>query len=320
MGLPEGYSVRPATMEDVEGATDLFNACEIAETGEPDYDLDELRGEWTGYDLANVVELVVAPDGMLAGSMTLTDRNHVVVEADGYVHPDHSGVGIGTFLVRRSETRAQRHIDLAPPEAKVVIRNWVNAANPEAGDLLRGESYQPKRHFRRMGIDITDPPAAPDWPEGFDVRPSVAGQDEPAVFAVIQEAFRDHWSMGPTSYEDFLQRNAGEGYDPDLWFQVVDGASGEIAAVASNRVYGEAGWVRYLGVRAAWRRRGLGEALLRHTFGAFHRRGFRAVELGVDAENLTGATRLYERVGMKIVRTHSLYEKVLRDGEDWPEE
>jgi mycothiol synthase len=304
-------------MDDVAAATDLFNACEIAETGEPDYNLDELRGEWAEYDLTRTVELVVAPDGTLAGSMTLTDRDHVVVEADGYVHPNHSGRGIGTYLVRHSEERAASHLALAPPTAKVVIRNYVNAQNPDACRLLEREGYLPIRHFWRMSITHDTPPAPPSWPDGFAVCTCVPGQDEPAIFAAVEDAFRDHWSMGPTTYEDWLRRNTTEGFDPSLWFQAIDLYSGELPAVAVCRLYGEMGWVRFLGVRRAWRRRGLGETLLRHAFAEFYRRGIRSVALGVDAENPTGATRLYERVGMTMIRRHVTFEKVLQDGETW---
>jgi len=62
------------------------------------------------------------------------------------------------------------------------------------------------------------------------------------------------------------------------------------------------GWVESLGACPKWRRRGLGEALLSSAFRALHQRGLRQVGLGVDAENPTGALRLYERVGMRKVR------------------
>ena len=64
----------------------------------------------------------------------------------------------------------------------------------------------------------------------------------------------------------------------------------------------ELGWIGTLGVRPAWRRRGLGEALLRAAFAELFARGRRRVGLGVDTENVTGALRLYERVGMRPIR------------------
>ena len=69
--------------------------------------------------------------------------------------------------------------------------------------------------------------------------------------------------------------------------------------------------MRYLAVRRPWRQHGLGMALLRHSFGEFHRRGARKVGLGVDSENTTGATRLYERAGMHVAQQFDFFEKVL---------
>lgn len=79
------------------------------------------------------------------------------------------------------------------------------------------------------------------------------------------------------------------------------------------------GWVGTLGVRRAWRKRGLGEALLLHSFNEFSRRGMKIIGLGVDAANPTGATRLYQKAGMKIAAEFVIYEKELRPGRD-PEE
>jgi ribosomal protein S18 acetylase RimI-like enzyme len=66
-----------------------------------------------------------------------------------------------------------------------------------------------------------------------------------------------------------------------------------------------------LGVRPQWRRRGVATALLRHSFRDFRDRGATRVGLGVDGENTTGAVRLYERVGMRVVRRNDTYEKTL---------
>jgi ribosomal protein S18 acetylase RimI-like enzyme len=69
------------------------------------------------------------------------------------------------------------------------------------------------------------------------------------------------------------------------------------------------GWIAVLGVRARWRGRGLGLALLRGSFCELFRRGRRVIELGVDAENPTGAVGLYERAGMHVSRHSDTLEK-----------
>ena len=56
--------------------------------------------------------------------------------------------------------------------------------------------------------------------------------------------------------------------------------------------------------------------LLRHAFGEYYRRGYKGVALGVDAENLTGALRLYKKAGMYVHRQFDLYEKELRPGRE----
>jgi ribosomal protein S18 acetylase RimI-like enzyme len=57
--------------------------------------------------------------------------------------------------------------------------------------------------------------------------------------------------------------------------------------------------------------RGLAKALLLRSFREFHRRGQRRVGLGVDSENATGATKLYESVGMVVDTEQVVWEKLL---------
>ena len=71
-----------------------------------------------------------------------------------------------------------------------------------------------------------------------------------------------------------------------------------------------------LGVRRPWRKRGLGLALLYHSFGEFYKRGNRVISLGVDAASQTGATRLYKKAGMHVASEYVSYEKELRPGRE----
>jgi ribosomal protein S18 acetylase RimI-like enzyme len=80
------------------------------------------------------------------------------------------------------------------------------------------------------------------------------------------------------------------------------------------------GWVGSLGVRRPWRKRGLGLSLLTYSFGEFFRRGEQTIGLGVDAENPTGATRLYKRAGMQVASEYVIYLKELRPGREIVEE
>jgi mycothiol synthase len=103
-----------------------------------------------------------------------------------------------------------------------------------------------------------------------------------------------------------------ETFDPSLWFLAWGGEL--LAGISLCGYYLENGIVDTLGGRRPWRRRGSGRALLRHTFAEFYRRGTTLVDLSVDAQNLTGAPRLYERAGMSMLMGYNLYEKELHSG------
>ena len=60
----------------------------------------------------------------------------------------------------------------------------------------------------------------------------------------------------------------------------------------------------------------MAQALLLQAFREFYQRGKRIVDLGVDAESLTGATDLYKKVGMYVLRRYDLFDKVIRQGKE----
>jgi GNAT superfamily N-acetyltransferase len=92
----------------------------------------------------------------------------------------------------------------------------------------------------------------------------------------------------------------------------------EVAGIALCRDFPEMdqGWIDTVGVRRPWRRTGVALALLHHAFADFDRRGRRTAGLGVDAQSLTGATRVYEKAGMHAKFRFALYSRTLRDGID----
>ena len=94
----------------------------------------------------------------------------------------------------------------------------------------------------------------------------------------------------------------------------------EVAGFSQNRVRMGIGWVGTIAVRRPWRGKGLGLALMTQTFGEFYKRGMYTIGLGVDAENPTGATRLYQKAGMHPASEHVTYEKELRAGRKVDEE
>jgi GNAT superfamily N-acetyltransferase len=194
-----------------------------------------------------------------------------------------------------------------------VKKIYAGAAEPDAAarELFESRGYREVRRFYEMAIELTEEPSPPVVPAGFVVDELREGEYE-AFYEALGEAFAEHWEWHPEPFEEWLARRQGQHRDEHgpIWFVVRDGD--ELAAVTRNdaNVAG-GGYVGAIGVRPAWRGKGLGKALLQRTFGEFWRRGTTRVTLDVDAQNATGAVRLYERVGMQIDTCGVAFEKAI---------
>jgi ribosomal protein S18 acetylase RimI-like enzyme len=71
------------------------------------------------------------------------------------------------------------------------------------------------------------------------------------------------------------------------------------------------GWLDSVATRRPWRGRGLAGALIVRSMAALRDRGMTEAGLGVDAENPSGALRLYERFGFRRIRTWTFYQRPL---------
>ncbi len=315
--LPKNFLVRHPSMDDVPAVYELISICDKAEYGTPDLTEEELRSEWSSptLNLETDVWIVFSPESKLIGYAAVGHREHIRVFAFTRVHPDYRNQGMGNYLLRLAEARALQHIPEAPPDARVTLNHWTSNLNVEAQQVLEQEGFTRIRTHWRMEIDMQQAPPAPEWPEGITVRTFVPGQDDRRVFEMDEEAFQDHWGHLPGNFEEWkhwaIER---ENFDPTLWFLAFDGD--KIAGGSLCAYYMDLGWVDSLAVLRPWRRKGLGMALLLHSFGEFYRRGIRTVGLGVDSQNLTGATRLYLRAGMHVAREHHTYMKELRAGKE----
>jgi mycothiol synthase len=315
--LPAPYVGRPARLDDAEAVAALMNANAMAIVGEPYTTSEDLWSEWQapGRDLPATSLVVQAADGSLA-ALALVEALSPFVEAFAIleVDPAHRGGGLGTALVDWVEARAPELVAAAPHEAQTVIRwgVWVGEAGLQA--LLTGHGYVPVRHFWRMSIQLDGRPPEPQWPDGIAVRTFRRGEDERAVHAAVDEAFRDHWGDDDEPFDAWMYdkiEGPAARFDPELWFLAM--AGDEVAGVAvcepEARFDPASGYVRDLGVRRPWRRRGVARALLLHVFGAFHARGTATVSLHVDSASPTGAQRLYEGAGMTALPRFEIWEK-----------
>jgi mycothiol synthase len=323
--LAPGLRLRTARWTDLQPVTQLILDVCTAD-GDPTVAVtsEELEREWKspGFELEKDAWVVETADGHIVGYEEFTNRHaHASLMGDGYVHPDDHGLGIGTTLLRALEARARAEMELAEPDLRVFIRNGMMAGDMVSRQMHETEGYRPIRFSWHMEIKLDTAPRFPALPAGIELRPYVREEHDRAVFEAHEEAFSDHWGHTPGTFERWQHNISGrEDLDPSLWFIAWDGPSGQIAGYSLCRYRMGNGWVGTLGVRRAWRKRGLGEALLLHSFGEFYTRGMKTIGLGVDAQNPTGATRLYKKAGMYVAAEYVIYEKELRPGREPAEE
>ena len=136
--------------------------------------------------------------------------------------------------------------------------------------------------------------------------------EERAVHALVEEAFADLSDFRPTPYEDWAFW-WNDRKRLDLWFAARADAGELVGVSLCEPQRAGLGWIETLAVRRSRRRRGLGKALLLHSFGEFARAAGPPPALSVDSENATGAVRLYESVGMRPVSERVLHEKRLSE-------
>jgi ribosomal protein S18 acetylase RimI-like enzyme len=235
--------------------------------------------------------------------------------------PEHRQPALFAPLLAWAAERAERNLHLAPEGARVALHTDLASGDHATIAALEAAGWHQDRTDWTMEIDLAEarPLPEPAWPEGISVRSADLERDARAIHAAEMDFFSDHYGFTPNPFDEWWHfRTRFFEPEPELWILAMDG--NEIAGMAlcaSQRAgQPDLGWVSTLGVRRDWRRRGLALAILHHAFRLLDERGKQRVGLGVDAQSLTGATRLYEKAGMHVVRETYEYELVVRDGRD----
>jgi mycothiol synthase len=269
--------VRPAADTDIEPAYRILEACELG----PWYELrlDQFRDWWKSYR-----EVWVAEDDGLSGYSAA--RSELV---EVYVLPGMRGRGLGSALLEKAEAA------VGQPRATAVTRR----------DETDGAAFLERHGYRRvaetwlMQLPLDRRFPEPRWPAGTSVR-TFSPEESAALKDLVDAAYAKEpgFTKGPLEeWERFMFGDSS--FEPESWF-VVETSDGSLAAAALNW---KEGFVKDLVVHPDHRRKGLGAALLHHTFRHFQARGLAEVSLKTDSNNTSQAWRLYERVGMRTMRT-----------------
>jgi mycothiol synthase len=238
---------------------------------------------------------------------------------EGFLLPQWRGRGIGRAVLHYNERRLSE-IAADHPRGKARFLQ-VEASSAETAKirLLERKGYAPVRYFCEMvRPDLENIPDCP-LPAGLEVRP-VRPEHYRAIWEADNEAFRDHWAHVPYTEEDYEYWLHGDlEFQPDIWKVAWDIKANQVAGMVlgcileeQNRKYNrKRGWLEDICVRRPWRKRGLARALIAETLREFKLRGMAEAALSADAENLSGAFRLYEGMGFRTVKRDTVYRKPL---------
>jgi GNAT superfamily N-acetyltransferase len=235
------------------------------------------------------------------------------------VVPHWRGRGIRRALLRWMEGRLREVAAEHPADAPKVFTTGAPAKAHSLIALLEEEGYQPVRYFHRMVRSLEEP--LPDFamPDGLEMRPVLPEHYRP-IWDASNEAFRDHWGYSPEPeeyYQEWLEDPVV--FTPELWQIAWDVDKNEIAgqvrtfidATENEKFNRRRGYTEFISVRRPYRRRGLARALIAESLRAQRARGMTESALFVDAENVSGATRLYEECGFRTVDQSISFRKPL---------
>ena len=237
----------------------------------------------------------------------------------GFLAPAWRRQGIGRAMLRWMEQRLREIAAGHPADRPAFFQAWVSEFEVGLIALLTHEGYEPIRYgFEMVRPTLDDIPDFP-LPEGLEVRP-VLPEHYRAIWEADVEAFRDHWGYSPPDEDDYQAWLDNKTiFKPHLWQIAWDVATNQVAGQvrtfideAQNEKYQRRrGWTEFISVRRPWRRRGLARALIVRSLRVQKEHGIAESALGVDSQNLSGALRVYEDCGFRVVRRSIGFRKPL---------
>jgi mycothiol synthase len=301
--LPDGLTARAATTSDAPAINDLIATCELADDGSVEMDEEDLVVGFgrVGFDPSADTTIVFDEDLLVGWAEVYRGR------AEVQVLPTHRRRGLGAALLAWTEARA---LALGSTE----LGQTRTAADKDARELFLAAGYRPRWDAWILRIDLGGPTKvdpAPAPPEGVQIRTYNPASDERDSHRVWEEAMSALRGRAPDPFDVWASQTiAYPSFSPGLSRVAIDGDELVGTLLAYDVPDADEVWIGQLATAASHRRRGIASAMLREVFASARDAGRARCGLSTDTE--TGARALYERSGMRMVRTYVRYAKKLR--------
>lgn len=317
-------TIRNYRPSDLEPIVALINAAANFDKTEQGTSVEEMQG-WLntpGFEPERNYFVAEDSEGRVVGyaNLHLAQEPHENSFRTRFVvHPIRRGRGLEQRLLTQLYTRAEERLG----ECTTSIVNFdaiVNALEAEAIVALGKFGMSNARHLWLMVRPDLQNISEPQFAPNLKTRSYRIKEDDVAMHATDTEVFRDHWGHADEPLERWQHYVAWSAFRPDLTVIAEDATTHEIAGYCMivvneeehKRLSVKRGWIDILGVRRPYRNQGLGTSLLLAGLQNLRDAGLQQAALGCDSENLTGATRIYERVGFQVSKTQFVYRKPMR--------
>jgi ribosomal protein S18 acetylase RimI-like enzyme len=236
--LPEGHTARPASLDDAAGVAALIEQQQLACFGSSEISESEVRNDWAGADLA-ADTIVIERGGEVRAAADLVVRPGQV-SVYGYVHPEDTGRGLGSYLAAWAERRASA---LGVP---TVVRHYLPSTNGAAVRLFEERGYEFQRAVlwmerdlvsaQRVAADGSAVARRHDLPGGLVTRTYRGDDDEPAVYQAFEAGSLDMNGRVPNTLEQWLA--SARTKDRELFFIVEEVGSADADRTVGGRTVG----------------------------------------------------------------------------------
>lgn len=306
---------------DLSAIADLINTCEAVDKLDEGTSISELQQEFDAPSLDKTRDLCLWEDAsgklIAFGRLRIPEFGEIEGGLQFFVRPSARGCDVEASAIAWGEMRMREVSAVRGAPAK--LRSYVRAEDGDRISVLVNNGFTADRYFFRMARSLAEPIAEPQFPEGFVLRQFPGEQHSAAWVEMFNQSFIDHWNHHDLTVEQFKHDLVKPSYrkDLDLIAVAADGTFAafcycEINPEENDRTGRNEGWICTLGTRRGFRKIGLGRAMLLAGLQRLKAAGVETAILGVDAENPSGALRLYESTGFHKIRNSISYVRDVR--------
>lgn len=284
----------------------LFQACETVDPAINEECFTELQLSLSSPNVNPKEDIRLWEDdqGELLG-VAVIEPQTCVHGVDGYLswylHPHVSDRNFEPEIMRWAEKR-MREIG-RQKNRPVQLKAYSLDHQTQQNLLLRSYNFTIDRHFLTMEKPLQTPIELPSLPVGYQLSYLQNQTQIPAWVELFNESFIDHWDHHELTVEQVQSWHSQPHYQPEL----------DLVAIAPNQTFAafcscqlksaHIGWIEWLGTRRGFRNLGLGRAILLAGLSQLQKSGVTLARLSVDAQSLTGATKLYQSIDFQPVNT-----------------